>query len=133
MHNASPPRREHRRHARVRHKRLKVRYRSAGLLEALLTPFPLNKATFSDCSEGGMKLLAPKVIGRGERLSMKMEIPFMPRTFTLTGRVTRCREVMTKQGLKRYELGVAIEKAQADYLEMLKRLRQDPLLRQGAI
>lgn len=128
------PHREHRLHPRLRVRHLEVLYRPDGFLSAIFSPDFKQKAVAIDLSEGGMKLISHEIIPTGTFLVLRLHGAFIPEDVVLHGRVTRCQQMKDRmKGREGHvqELGVALTKVVPDYLALLKRLKQDPLLSQG--
>ncbi len=92
----------------------------------------MHKASILDCSEGGLKLIVTEPLELGSPLDFSVQLSFMPRPFICKGHVVRCHEVKDPgRTAPYYEVGISMDGSNEQYLKMMKRLQQDPLLRQG--
>ena len=123
-----------RRQVRVRVHSLTLLFRREGLLQVILFfRNPDKKASVIDCSEGGMQIVVAEAIERNTPITLKMQPAFLSILMTLKGKVAYCHAHTSAKGHTFYQLGVALAKPTRDYLMMVKRLRDDPMLRQGAL
>ena len=130
---APKPRRESRRHPRVAVKKIAIRFRPGGFFKALFGRGAIQKASLTNCSEVGLRCLAEQPLEPGTVLSLHMEISFMDHSFKLKGKVLRCRLVLHRMGISLHEVAILLDHPDEPYRTMLKRLRTDPLLRQGQL
>ncbi|GEM_PF-5244065 len=123
-----------RKHRRTAAPHMKVACKPRGFLQAILSRQAIQVAKILDCSEGGMRLLAPEPMKVGETVRLDLQVPFLHAPSPLVARVLRCRERPASGGrAPSFEIGLEILKPGKDYSGMLKRLRDDPMLRQGTL
>ena len=120
-----PGARFHRKHKRVFVKHLRVEYRKSGLLH-LLSTGPGSLGSIVDVSEVGLRIMALEPLDVGTRLTLKMEAPRTLARITLKGKVIRCRHLP-----ENFELAVQLSTVGDEFLKMVGRLREDPMMRQG--
>ena len=120
-----PGARFHRKHRRVLVKHLRVEYRRRGLMH-LLSTGPGSLGSVVDVSEGGLKIMALEPLSEGTSLVLTMDAPRTLTRIVLKGKVIRCRHVP-----ENFELAVQLAEPHDDFVKLVGRLRQDPMMRQG--
>lgn len=117
-------------HPRVNVRRFKVVWRTGGGIAAFLSPRPGREAVMNDCSEKGVRFMAVEPLEEGTRVRLRLALSFM-RDFSVSAVVVRCRQRSSPE--KRYkvwEVGAVLNEPPPVWLEMVRQLRRDPLLRQ---
>ena len=122
-----------RKHRRVVARGLKVACKSGGLLQAILSRQSAHVARILDCSEGGMRVLADHPLKPGQEVRLALEVSFMHGRIRLKAKILRCRSRQRPGKPTAYEVGLSIPDPSPAYVGMLKRLREDPMLRQGTL